>query len=64
MRCAIRDTKIEQITLYYDVMMFYNDDDDDVECFPVCVCGDRLEGIMVMSASLFHTLSLSIFLGV
>lgn len=38
MRCAIRDTKIEQITLYYDVMMFYNDDDDDVECFPVCVC--------------------------
>lgn len=41
--------------------MFYNDDDDDVECFPVCVCGDRLEGIMVMSASLFHTLSLSLF---
>lgn len=39
MRCAIRDTKIEQITLYYDVMMFYNDDDDDVECFPVCVWG-------------------------
>lgn len=25
------------------------------------VCGDRLEGIMVMSASLFHTLSLSLF---